>query len=185
MPSKLRSIFYIIAISVLFSWCRYVGRVEYLLEAVGQVAAIVEQVASAEVALACDTWDSAVETQLTANFVAFAPSISTFLFAQVEWSHTDIHFASFGSMLSPPMCKNLIISYFLANLPIELRNHVVNPTLLHPKKDISIELVVVLQTIGLATTFVILFVAPDTEWRDTKLYIRFDAVDGLMHSLNC
>ena len=137
-----------------------------------------------EIALTCDTWDSTVEAQLTANLIAFVPSRSHLWVAQVVWSHTNIHAALVSSMLSPPVSKYLIISHFFTNLPIELWYYIVNPSLLHPQENIGIQLVVVLKSVGLATTRVVLLIAPDTKWRDTKLYLWFDTIDGIAHLLN-
>ena len=87
------------------AWSRDVSRVEYLFKTVGYIVVVFNQYICREIALASDTRNSAIETQLTANLVAFTPCSCTALATQVIWCHTDIYAALVGSMLCPPVRK--------------------------------------------------------------------------------
>ena len=73
---------------------------------------------------------------------------------------------------APPTDKRLIISGFVANLPINLRNVVVHPTLTHPFQHIGIEVVIVLEACCGTSFRVGSLIAIDAERRDTELHPR-------------
>ena len=62
----------------------------------------------------------------------------------------------------------------MTNLPIDLRNVVINPALFHPMQHIGIEVIVVLQAVGVTTRSIrrALLVAIDTKRTDAKTYPR-------------
>ena len=76
-------------------------------------------------------------------------------------------------MLVPPGNKGLIISSLMSDFPIQLRNAVVYPTIIHPQKYIGIKVIKILQTIRFRTIRIISFIAINTERRNTKFYPRF------------
>ena len=82
---------------------RYVSRVEDLLQAIYQVVVVLEQYVGWEIALARDTWNAAVETQLTADLVALVPSSSHLRIAHMVWCHADVNAALVSRMLCPPV----------------------------------------------------------------------------------
>ena len=41
-------------------------------------------------------------------------------------------------------------------------------------------MVIILQAIGLAAAWIVCNITPNSEWRDTKFYIRFYAIDGIV-----
>ena len=67
----------------------------------------------------------------------------------------------------------------MTDLPIQLRYIVVHPSLVHPEKDIGIEIVVVLQAIGITTIRIVLPIAVDAERRNAELHPRLVLVDGV------
>ena len=82
---------------------RYVSRVEDLLQTIYQVVVVLEQYVGWEIALARDTWNAAVETQLTADFVALVPSSSHLRIAHMVWCHANVNAAFVSRMLCPPV----------------------------------------------------------------------------------
>ena len=81
----------------------------------------------------------------------------------------DIEVPTVG-MVVPPIDKRLDTSRLVADLPIELRQHVVHPTVTGPQQHIGIELVVVLQAVGRTAVGVALLVTVDTEGADTEAH---------------
>ena len=67
----------------------------------------------------------------------------------------------------------------MTDLPIQLRYIVVHPSLVHPEKDIGIEIIVVLQAIGITTVGIVLLVTVDAERRNAELHPRLVLVDGV------
>ena len=51
-------------------------------------------------------------------------------------------------MLVPPGNERLVISSTIAYLPINLRHTIVYPTIIHPKQNISIKIIIILKTEG-------------------------------------
>ena len=68
----------------------------------------------------------------------------------------------------------------MSDLPIDLGDVIIDPTLLYPIGDIGVEVVVVLQTVGIATRSVrsAFLVAVDAEGTDTEAYPRLGEQDG-------
>ena len=74
----------------------------------------------------------------------------------------------------PPFDKRDVIRRRVSDLPIDLGDVIIDPTLLYPIGDIGVEVVVVLQTVGIATRSVrgAFLVAVDAEGTDTEAYPR-------------
>ena len=53
-------------------------------------------------------------------------------------------------ILVPPASQGVVVGSLVANLPVDLGHAVVEPAIVHPQEDICIEVVVVLQTVGVA-----------------------------------
>ena len=83
-----------------------------------------------------------------------------------------------GAVVVPPMYQLVIVGSLVAYLPVELGHTIVHPALLVPQQDISIQLIVVLQTIGTASVGVALLVTIDAERRNAHLDPRLDVMDG-------
>ena len=73
-------------------------------------------------------------------------------------------------MLVPPFNQRIIVSSLVADFPIDLRHIVVEPAVVHPQKNIGIEIVVVLQTIGITTDLRTALITIDTKGRDTHFH---------------
>ena len=86
---------------------------------------------------------------------------------------------SFTCMFVPPGDQGFIISSLMSDFPIQLRNAVVYPTIIHPQKYIGIKVIKILQTIRFRTIRIISFIAINTERRNTEFYPRFNMMDGL------
>ena len=82
--------------------------------------------------------------------------------------------------LSDPHYALWIICCRVSDLPIDLGDVIIDPTLLYPIGDIGVEVVVVLQTVGIATRSVCgaFLVAVDAEGTDTEAYPRLGEQDG-------
>ena len=80
----------------------------------------------------------------------------------------------------PPFDKRDVIGRRVSDLPIDLGDVIIDPTLLYPIGDIGVEVVVVLQTVGIATRSVCgaFLVAVDAEGTDTEAYPRLGEQDG-------
>ena len=80
----------------------------------------------------------------------------------------------------PPFDKRDVIRRRVSDLPIDLGDVIIDPTLLYPIGDIGVEVVVVLQTVGIATRSVCgaFLVAVDAEGTDTEAYPRLGEQDG-------
>ena len=72
----------------------------------------------------------------------------------------------------------------MTDVPIELWHAVVYPSVVDPQQHVGIELVVVLQTVGVATYGRTLLVAVDTKGRHAKLDPRLELVYVLAHLLD-
>ena len=62
----------------------------------------------------------------------------------------------------------------MTNLPVQLRNVVVNPSFACPQQHVGIQVVVVLQSVRLASQRIAALVAVDAEGRHAKLHPRLD-----------
>ena len=87
-------------------------------------------------------------------------------------------------MLTPPFDECLIIGGFITNLPVNLWHVIVEPAIVHPQKDVGIEVVVVLGTIGVTAYRRTFFVTVNTKWRDAHLHPGLGLVDGLIELLD-
>ena len=85
------------------------------------------------------------------------------------------------AILIPPMYQLVIVGSLMPYLPIELGNTIVNPSFVTPQQNVSIQLVIVLQTIGTATIGIVLYVAVDTKRRNTELHPRLGFTNGIEH----
>ena len=84
-----------------------------------------------------------------------------------------------GSIAVPPGDERLIVGRPVSYLPVDLRHAIVNPTLVHPKQHISIEVVIVLQASRLASHLrITLLVAINAEWRHTEFHPRLHLLDS-------
>ena len=86
-------------------------------------------------------------------------------------------------MSSPPFHQCLIVGSFVANLPVNLRNIIINPSFTCPKEYIGIKIIIVLQTIGVASQWIALLITINTERTDTKLHPRLDATNRFVKLL--
>ena len=85
----------------------------------------------------------------------------------------------------PPSDKFLIIGCTIANLPVNLWHTIVYPPIVHPLKNVGIEVVIVLQTICTTTIlWVVLLISIDTKRRHTKLHPRLTTMDRLTQLLD-
>ena len=96
---------------------------------------------------------------------------------------TDIE-RTVAGMLVPPGDERLIVCRLVANFPIQLRHGIVNKSIVHPEQHISIEIIIVLQAVGLRTVRIGTLVAINTERRNTKLHPRLDGMNGFTQLLN-
>lgn len=69
-------------------------------------------------------------------------------------------------------------------LPVYLRNIIIDPTIARPKQYICIQIVIVLQAVGLASERIVLFVTVDTKRTNTELHPRLQATNSLVYLLN-
>ena len=84
-------------------------------------------------ALSGDFGDSAIELHLAGDFIALSPRILGRRVLETIGRHTNIKAAiRTVYFICPPMRKDLVISGFLADLPIELRQNIVYPAGLNP-----------------------------------------------------
>ena len=96
----------------------------------------------------------------------------------------DIELAGRRDVLGPPAAKRGVVGSFMANLPIELGNHVVDPSRLCPKQHVGIKVVVALRTVGLRTSLPALLVAVDAEGTDAEAHPWFDGADVVVYRLD-
>ena len=91
-----------------------------------------------------------------------------------------------GSMFCPPTQEAIVVGAGVSDGPVELRHDVVHPTLADPEQDVGIQVVVVLQTAGVATghTTAGRQVVVNAEGRHTEFDPRFDAVHGVVEHLD-
>ena len=87
-------------------------------------------------------------------------------------------------MFRPPMNQSLIIGRLVSNFPIDLRNVIIHPTIVHPHQHIRIEVIVILKAIGFASIRIALLVAVNTERRHTELHPRFTFTHGFVYFLD-
>ena len=81
----------------------------------------------------------------------------------------DIQWA-LAAILVPPFYQRLIVGGLVAYFPVDLRHTVVHPSFLHPQQDVGIEVVVVLQSVGVAADVGAALVAVDSEWRHAHFH---------------
>ena len=81
----------------------------------------------------------------------------------------EVHVASLG-VLVPPVGEGQRRGALMLELPVQLRQLVVYPALLRPQQHVGVEVVVVLQAVGLAAAGVAFLVAPDAEGADAEAY---------------
>ena len=87
-------------------------------------------------------------------------------------------------MLVPPVDERFVVGSLVAYFPVYLRHAVVEPAVVHPQQHVGIEVVVVLQSVGIAADAAGALVAVDAERRDAHLHPRLGLVDGLIELLN-
>jgi hypothetical protein len=81
-------------------------------------------------------------------------------------------------VLVPPVQQGGIIGRGMPSLPVELRQVVIDPPLLYPKLDVGIEVVVVLQPVGIASVGVATLVPVNAEGANPETYPRLGGGDG-------
>ena len=89
-----------------------------------------------------------------------------------------------ASVLVPPTDQRLVIGSLIANLPVNLRHTIVKPAIIHPHQHISIQVIIVLQAVGITADSSILLVTVDTKRRDTHLYPRLHGMYRLIELLD-
>ena len=82
---------------------------------------------------------------------------------------------------APPADECLVVGSCVTNLPINLRNVVIDPSLLYPFQHVGIEVVIVLRAVGGTSSRVVSLVAIDAERTDAKLYPRLCLANRLTH----
>ena len=87
-------------------------------------------------------------------------------------------------MTVPPMNQFIVVGSLVSNLPIQLRHAIVHPAIGIPKEHIGIELVVILQAIGLTAVRIAFLITIDTERRHAKLHPRLCGMDGFVDLLD-
>ena len=80
-----------------------------------------------------------------------------------------------AGMLVPPSDEGFIVGSGVSYLPVNLWYTVVYPSVVNPKQHVCIEVVIVLQSVGVAAHGRTLLVAVDAEGRYAELHPRFDA----------
>ena len=88
------------------------------------------------------------------------------------------------SIRVPPVDERRIVGSLVTDFPIKLRNVIIHPAFLHPKKDVGIEIVIVLQTIRIGTVRIMFLVAVDTERTDAEAHPGFGQDNRPFHLLN-
>ena len=78
------------------------------------------------------------------------------------------------------MNEFIVISRLVTNLPVDLRNIVIHPTLVYPIKDVGIKVVVVLKSVRLTAGNIsaILLVMENAKGTYAKLHPGLCAVNG-------
>ena len=88
-------------------------------------------------------------------------------------------------MLIPPCYQSLVIGSFVSDFPIDLWGTIVNPSILYPKKDVCIQIIIILQSIRIAAIGrVTLFVSIYSKRRYAKLHPRLCTLDSFTQLLN-
>ena len=72
----------------------------------------------------------------------------------------------------------------MSDVPVYLRNIIVDPALACPQQYVGIQVVIVLQSLRLAAQRVAAFVAIDAKGRDTEFHPRLHLTDGLVQLLD-
>ena len=81
------------------------------------------------------------------------------------------------SITVPPFNECLIVGSLMTNLPIYLRHIIVHPSVVHPKKYVSVKVVIVLCAIGVAANLhTWTLVAIDAERRYAELHPRLQCM---------
>ena len=99
---------------------------------------------------------------------------------------TDEHRAV-ATIVIPPMAKHLVIGCFGAEIPIDLRNGVIYPSLFLPQHDVGIKVVVVLRSIRGTSAFRILLlgiISIYTKRRNAKFHPRLHLTNQLVEFLD-
>ena len=83
-------------------------------------------------------------------------------------------------MSVPPLDERDVVGGWMPDFPIYLRHVIVYPSFAYPARDVGIQVVVVLQSVGVATRTIrrALLVAVNAERADTETYPRFGQQDG-------
>ena len=84
-------------------------------------------------------------------------------------------------MFCPPVYQSLIISTRMTDFPIYLRNIIIDPAFACPQQDISIQIIIILQTICLTPQRISAFITINAERTDPELYPRFYFTHSLMY----
>ena len=111
------------------------------------------------------------------------------LVCQVRVFHGTFHILSdiqwrTRQMAIPPVNQLVIVGSLITNLPIQLGHAVVHPAIGIPKKNVGIQLVIILQTIGLATVGIAFLITINAKGRNAELHPRLGGMDGFVNLLN-
>jgi len=87
-------------------------------------------------------------------------------------------------MRSPPLHQCLIVGRLMTDFPVNLRNIIINPAFTRPKQNISIQIVIILQAIGITSQRVTFLITIDSERTDSELYPRLHPPNGFVQFLN-
>ena len=87
-------------------------------------------------------------------------------------------------MRSPPLHQCLIVSRLMTDFPVNLRNIIINPAFTRPEQNISIQIVIILQAIGITSQRVTFLITIDSERTDSELYPRLHPPNGFVQFLN-
>ena len=98
-------------------------------------------------------------------------------------AQTVVHMATKG-VLVPPASQDVVACSLVVEAQIELRQHIINPTLLGPEDYVREQTAVILKCIGAATAGVILLIAPYAEGADTQAYPRLGSAHIVVQLLD-
>ena len=96
---------------------------------------------------------------------------------------SDVEGAS-ACMVAPPVDERLVVSGLVAYFPVDLWQVVVHPSFFYPQHHIGIEVVIVLEPVGVASVGVVALVAVDSEGRHAKFHPGLHGQDGFVELLD-
>ena len=151
-------------------------------ERIGHAAAIACDGVSRPPAVALNVGQTACDGYFVSQFVGVA-RVGVGSFHGGFHRLAYVHVSAVG-VIVPPSVECSRRGSFVVEFPVELRHHIVHPSLFGPFEHIGIECIVVLQSIGFAAAWVGTLVAPHAEGADAQAHPWFFLRNHIVQALD-